>query len=132
MVHNEIHTIDLLIIAAYLIAMVLIGLVVVRKVRNMDDYYLGGRSFGPLVLMATVCATIIGGSGLIHRLGLSCIIIHLQLMDLRHQIDWRKLPGRIIIYILVPLHITKSGKQLIATKHLKRAGVSCFRNLTLV
>ncbi len=48
MVHNEIHTIDLLIIAAYLIAMVLIGLVVVRKVRNMDDYYLGGRSFGPL------------------------------------------------------------------------------------
>ena len=27
MVHNEIHTIDLLIIAAYLIAMVLIGLV---------------------------------------------------------------------------------------------------------
>ena len=42
MVHNEIHTIDLLIIAAYLIAMVLIGLVVVRKVRNMDDYYLGG------------------------------------------------------------------------------------------
>ena len=44
MVHNEIHTIDLLIIAAYLIAMVLIGLVVVSKLRNMDDYYLGGRS----------------------------------------------------------------------------------------
>ena len=42
MVHNQIHTIDLLIIAAYLIAMVLIGLVVVRKVRNMDDYYLLG------------------------------------------------------------------------------------------
>ena len=43
MVHNEIHTIDLLIIAAYLIAMVLIGLVVVRKVRNMDDYYPADR-----------------------------------------------------------------------------------------
>lgn len=71
MVHNEIHTIDLLIIAAYLIAMVLIGLVVVRKVRNMDDYYLGGRSFGPLVLMATVCATIIGGSGLMGRAGVA-------------------------------------------------------------
>lgn len=61
MVHNEIHAIDLAIIAAYLIAMVLIGLVVVKKVKSMDDYYLGGRSFGPLVLMATVCATIIGG-----------------------------------------------------------------------
>ena len=37
MVHNEIHTIDLLIIAAYLIAMVLIGLVVVHLNRmNMD------------------------------------------------------------------------------------------------
>lgn len=62
-VHNEIHAIDLAIIAAYLIAMVLIGLLVVKKVKSMDDYYLGGRSFGPLVLMATVCATIIGGSG---------------------------------------------------------------------
>lgn len=62
MVHNEIHALDLAIIGAYLIAMVLIGLVVVKKVRSMDDYYLGGRSFGPLVLMATVCATIIGGA----------------------------------------------------------------------
>lgn len=37
----------------------------------MDDYYLGGRSFGPLVLMATVCATIIGGSGLMGRAGVA-------------------------------------------------------------
>ena len=34
MVHNEIHAIDLAIIAAYLIAMVLIGLVVVKKVKT--------------------------------------------------------------------------------------------------
>ena len=47
MIHNELHTLDIIIIAAYLITMVLIGLVMVRKVRNMDDYYLGGRSFGP-------------------------------------------------------------------------------------
>lgn len=71
MVHNELHAIDLAIIAAYLIAMVLIGLVVVKKVKSMDDYYLGGRSFGPLVLMATVCATIIGGSGLMGRAGVA-------------------------------------------------------------
>ena len=37
MVHNEIHAIDLAMIAAYLIAMVLIGLVVVKKVKSMDD-----------------------------------------------------------------------------------------------
>ena len=34
MVHNELHAIDLAIIAAYLIAMVLIGLVVVKKVKT--------------------------------------------------------------------------------------------------
>ena len=71
MVHNELHALDLAIIGAYLIAMVLIGLVVVKKVRSMADYYLGGRSFGPLVLMATVCATIIGGSGLMGRAGVA-------------------------------------------------------------
>ena len=38
MVHNELHALDLAIIGAYLIAMVLIGLVVVKKVRSMDDY----------------------------------------------------------------------------------------------
>ena len=70
MVHNEIHAIDLGIIAAYLIAMVVIGVVVVKKVQSTDDY-LGGRSFGPLVLMATVCATIIGGSGLMGRAGVA-------------------------------------------------------------
>lgn len=40
MVHNEIHAIDLGIIAAYLIAMVVIGVVVVKKVQSTDDYYL--------------------------------------------------------------------------------------------
>ena len=71
MVHNELHAIDLGIIAAYLVAMVAIGVVVVKKVQSTDDYYLGGRSFGPLVLMATVCATIIGGSGLMGRAGVA-------------------------------------------------------------
>ena len=54
--HSQLHAIDLAIIGAYLIAMIVIGLVVVKKIKNTDDYYLGGRSFGPLVLMATVCA----------------------------------------------------------------------------
>ena len=69
--HSQLHAIDLAIIGAYLIAMIVIGLVVVKKIKNTDDYYLGGRSFGPLVLMATVCATIIGGSGLMGRAGVA-------------------------------------------------------------
>lgn len=42
MIHNQLHMIDLVLIGAYLIAMVMIGLVVVKKVKNMDDDYLGG------------------------------------------------------------------------------------------
>ena len=56
---REITGLDLGIIGIYLVGMVLVGLLCVRKVKNADDYYTAGRSFGPLVLMATVCATII-------------------------------------------------------------------------
>ena len=71
MVHNEITGLDLGIIGIYLVGMVLIGVLCVRKVKNADDYYTAGRSFGPFVLMATVCATIIGGSGLMGRAGVA-------------------------------------------------------------
>lgn len=69
--HSELHIVDLCIIGAYLLTMVFIGVFMVRKVKNTDDYYVAGRSFGPLVLMATVCATIIGGSGLMGRAGVA-------------------------------------------------------------
>ncbi|MCC8357284.1 MAG: sodium:solute symporter family protein, partial [Oscillospiraceae bacterium] len=52
---------DLVIIGVYLLVMVLLGVTSIRRIRNAGDYYVAGRSFGPLVLMATVCATIIGG-----------------------------------------------------------------------
>jgi len=68
---REITGLDLSIIGVYLIGMVLVGLLCVRKVKNADDYYTAGRSFGPFVLMATVCATIIGGSGLMGRAGVA-------------------------------------------------------------
>ena len=71
MVSREITGLDLGIIGIYLVGMVLVGLLCVRKVKNADDYYTAGRSFGPLVLMATVCATIIGGSGLMGRAGVA-------------------------------------------------------------
>ena len=71
MVHNEITGLDLGIIGIYLVGMVLVGVLCVRKVKNANDYYTAGRSFGPFVLMATVCATIIGGSGLMGRAGVA-------------------------------------------------------------
>ena len=69
--HSEITALDLGIIGVYLVGMVLVGILCVRKVKNADDYYTAGHSFGPLVLMATVCATIIGGSGLMGRAGVA-------------------------------------------------------------
>ena len=69
MLHGEITTLDLVIVGLYLIAMVSIGVYFVRRIQNTEDYYVADHSFGPLVLMATVCATIIGGSGLMGRAG---------------------------------------------------------------
>ena len=37
MIHDQLHTINLAITGAYLIAMVMVGLIVVRRVKNMDD-----------------------------------------------------------------------------------------------
>lgn len=69
--HSEISVWDLVIIAVYLIIMIGIGVYSIRRVKNSGDYYVAGRSFGPMVLMATVCATIIGGSGLMGRAGVA-------------------------------------------------------------
>lgn len=69
--HGVVSIWDLVIVGVYLAAMVVIGVVSVRRVKNAGDYYVAGRSFGPLVLMATVCATIIGGSGLMGRAGVA-------------------------------------------------------------
>ena len=69
--HGELSALDLIIIGAYLIAMVTIGVHFVRRIKNTGDYYVAGRSIGPLVMMATVCATIIGGSGLMGRAGVA-------------------------------------------------------------
>lgn len=69
--HSLLSVWDLVIIGAYLILMVLVGVYSVKRIKNTGDYYVAGRSFGPLVLMATVCATIIGGSGLMGRAGVA-------------------------------------------------------------
>ena len=68
--HSQFSTIDLTIIGLYLVAMV-VGLLFTKRIRNTDDYYVAGHSLGPVVLMATVCATIIGGSGLMGRAGVA-------------------------------------------------------------
>lgn len=67
----QITALDIGIIAAYLIAMVMIGVYLMRRVRNTDDFYVAGRRLGPVVLMATVCATTLGGSAMMGRAGIA-------------------------------------------------------------
>ena len=69
--HTQLSILDLTIIAVYLVTMVAVGIWFVRRIKNTGDYYVAGRSLGPLVMMATVCATIIGGSGLMGRAGVA-------------------------------------------------------------
>lgn len=69
--HSQLSILDIIIIGVYLLTMLSIGIYAIRKVKNSGDYYVAGRSFGPFVLMATVCATIIGGSGLMGRAGVA-------------------------------------------------------------
>ena len=47
----SIQPIDLIIIGAYLILMLVIGVVCVNRIKNTGDYYVAGRSFGPIVLI---------------------------------------------------------------------------------
>ena len=67
---SNITTLDLVIVALYLLGMLGIGVYFVRRIQNAGDYYVAGRSLGPLVLAGTVCATIIGGSAMMGRAGL--------------------------------------------------------------
>ncbi len=69
--HSQFTGWDLAIIGLYLLVMVVIGVACSKRVKNAGDYYVAGHSFGPMVLMATVCATIIGGSGLMGRAGVA-------------------------------------------------------------
>lgn len=67
----DVTTLDLLVIGFYLLFMLLVGVWFVKRIKNTDDYYVAGRTLGPLVLAATVCATIIGGSAMMGRAGIA-------------------------------------------------------------
>lgn len=69
--HTQLSVLDLAIIGLYLVTMVAVGVYFVRRIKDTGDYYVAGRSLGPMVMMATVCATIIGGSGLMGRAGVA-------------------------------------------------------------
>ena len=54
-------TVDLLIVVAYLLGMIAIGLWTKRKATNQEEFLVAGRSVGPLLYSGTLAAIIIGG-----------------------------------------------------------------------
>ena len=67
---SKVTALDIVIIFLYLLVMLGIGLRFVKRVKNREDYYAADRSLGTKVMLATVCATIIGGSSMMGRAGL--------------------------------------------------------------
>lgn len=67
----SITTLDLVVIAVYLVFMLAVGVWFVKRIKNTQDYYVADRSLGSFVLTATVCATIIGGSAMMGRAGVA-------------------------------------------------------------
>ncbi len=47
----NLHWLDIVLLAGYFTAMFGVGLYSARRVRNMDDYYMGGRRFGKLMMI---------------------------------------------------------------------------------
>lgn len=67
---GKVATLDIIIVLAYLALIMYIGVRYYKKVKNDDDFFTAKRSFGPLILIATVCATTLGGSSMMGRAGL--------------------------------------------------------------
>ena len=47
----QLHWLDALLLAGYFVAMFTISVFAARKVKNVDDYYMGGRRFGKLLMI---------------------------------------------------------------------------------
>ncbi|MCK5245854.1 hypothetical protein KAR02_03090, partial [Candidatus Bipolaricaulota bacterium] len=71
----------ILVLALYMLLLVGIGMIASRRMRNSEDFYLGGRSVGPWVTSLSFVAAyfssvvIIGGGGFGYRFGMSTLWI---------------------------------------------------------
>jgi len=61
--------IDIAIIVAYFIVLLLIGYLTARRVRNMEDYAVAGRSLGYPALLGTIIGTTIGAGSTMGKAG---------------------------------------------------------------
>jgi SSS family solute:Na+ symporter len=64
-------TADFVVVILYLLLILAVGFWASKKVKNSLDFYIGGRNLGVIVIMSTVCASIVGGGAVIGRGGMT-------------------------------------------------------------
>ncbi|MDF2965880.1 MAG: sodium:solute symporter family protein [Rickettsiaceae bacterium] len=75
------HKFDLTLVIIYLIVTMLVGIWSSRKAKTLEEYAVGNRNFPTIVLVMTICATWLSGSGTINiseqvfRVGIIYIVI---------------------------------------------------------
>ena len=68
---GNLSILDMAVFGLYIVVMVFIGVLSRKRVNTTEDYYLAGRSLGLIMIATTVCASIIGGSSLLGRTGIT-------------------------------------------------------------
>jgi SSS family solute:Na+ symporter len=68
------HIIDILIIVAYLIVILGVGFYFFRKNKDIDEYFVGGRSLSSIHIGLSVVAPEVGGGVSIGRGGGGCVM----------------------------------------------------------
>ena len=82
----QVKIIDVVIIVLYLAFIAAVGIISQKKIKNSQDYYVAGRSLPTFMLVATICASVVGGSALMGKGGYAysggviCIAIGLPYM----------------------------------------------------
>ena len=100
---NEIG-IYILVLALYMLLLVGIGMIASRRMRNSEDFYLGGRSVGPWVTSLSFVAAyfssvvIIGGGGFGYQFGMSTIWIAASNVLIGIALVWMILGRRIRLF----------------------------------
>lgn len=75
----KLHWVDWLVVGAYLAAMIIVGIRAMRQVKSMDDYYMGSRRFGRLLMIlyafgaGTHADSAVGVTSASYRLGMAGI-----------------------------------------------------------
>lgn len=67
---RTVTSLDLIVIGCYLLLMLLVSVLLTRRVKDSKSFYMAGNSISTFVMMATACATMVGGSSLMGRAAL--------------------------------------------------------------